>query len=875
MSNTGKLIIGVLCLGISASSASAQLRLAPPEDSRGPAAGPPSGGGGPRGSAGTYQRDDGEIDTSLGGITGELCWIHAFATQGGSARITSVSTGWSNYLSSGMPGRIFIWEDPNDDGIPNDAILLHQEAVTVQNPCPQYPAVCSVVEYTLSTPVTVTGGFFVGASAQMSSTTYPAPIDRDSGEPLGQVWYDFDTGTFDPNSLANASDFNVNFASGGVWLLRARGTAIDVGYQGHLALNGTPVDGVADVEFTLFDASSGGAQIGAPAVVSGVAVTDGLFSVAVPFEGALFDGGPRYFAVRVAYPAGGSFAALSPRQPVAAAPYAQRALAVSWSCIDDIPAGFADGTDDAGSTLDASDGSPTGVVSVDADGRVLVSGPIRTAGSGTLLYCATNDVGNPSGDGLRLRLDPSFFVGSAEAFVFEKTDSSAAPDGGIAFVNTGSDGIVDTAMVIRGDGRIGIGLNAPTAKLHIGGTAGTDGLRFPDGTLQTTAFPGGTVGDITGVTAGTGLTGGGTSGNVTLNVDFAGSGAASTVARSDHAHSSLDAADGSPVQVVAVDAAGQVGIGTSSPGATLTVQGPADTGDIWIRPTNAGGNSDIKMTENVSGASGMLLRYNGLSNLLEIIGLQSGAENPAPTISVGRGTSSGVDIANSLTVGGNIGVGTTAPATILHLAKADSPTIRIQDNGTTPVTYHIGVATSDNTLRIAETGVADRILITQTTGLVGIARNPTANRLEVEGNASKTAAGSWLANSDRRIKTDVTTISSALETLDKLRMVRFRYTEQYRAAHPAIEDREYLNVIAQEFAQAFPEWVQSSGEKLPDGSDILQVDTYPITIYTAAAVQELHRKLAERDARISALEERLQRIENSLAAQPSAFGTRR
>jgi len=43
-------------------------------------------------------------------------------------------------------------------------------------------------------------------------------------------------------------------------------------------------------------------------------------------------------------------------------------------------------------------------------------------------------------------------------------------------------------------------------------------------------------GTITGVTAGTGLSGGGTSGTVALDVNFAGSGGAATASRSDHSH---------------------------------------------------------------------------------------------------------------------------------------------------------------------------------------------------------------------------------------------------------------------------------------------------------------------------------------------------
>jgi hypothetical protein len=58
-------------------------------------------------------------------------------------------------------------------------------------------------------------------------------------------------------------------------------------------------------------------------------------------------------------------------------------------------------------------------------------------------------------------------------------------DGGTATIfGNGTSG--EVARVTSG-GSLGIGTTAPTAKLHVAGTAGTDGIKFPDGTLQTTA----------------------------------------------------------------------------------------------------------------------------------------------------------------------------------------------------------------------------------------------------------------------------------------------------------------------------------------------------------------------------------------------------
>ena len=150
------------------------------------------------------------------------------------------------------------------------------------------------------------------------------------------------------------------------------------------------------------------------------------------------------------------------------------------------------------------------------------------------------------------------------------------------------------------------------------------------------------------------------------------------------------------------------------------------------------------------------------------------------------------------------------------------------------------------------------------TGNVGIQRTPANYALEVNGNAWKSTGSSWLTSSDRRIKTDIESINGALEKIDQVRLVDFRYTADYLAAHPEIEDRRYPNVIAQEFQQVFPDDVKGSGQRLPDGSEILLVDTYPLTIYSAAAIQELHRENRLLKKKLSDQEQRLRKLEEIL-----------
>lgn len=70
---------------------------------------------------------------------------------------------------------------------------------------------------------------------------------------------------------------------------------------------------------------------------------------------------------------------------------------------------------------------------------------------------------------------------TANAFKAKGVTGAAAPISGSSYwASNGTD-------VWRAIGNVGIGTTSPTAKLEIGGTAGVDGIKFPDGTTLTTA----------------------------------------------------------------------------------------------------------------------------------------------------------------------------------------------------------------------------------------------------------------------------------------------------------------------------------------------------------------------------------------------------
>ena len=117
-------------------------------------------------------------------------------------------------------------------------------------------------------------------------------------------------------------------------------------YQGRLNDGGRPANGTYDFRFKLYDAQTGGHQIGSTVGRDDVEVRDGFFVVYLDFGSGAFDGEARWLEVAVRPgDSTGSFTVLSPRQPIVAVPYALYSLAAPWNGLTGVPAGFADGVD--------------------------------------------------------------------------------------------------------------------------------------------------------------------------------------------------------------------------------------------------------------------------------------------------------------------------------------------------------------------------------------------------------------------------------------------------------------------------------------------------------------------------------------------------
>jgi hypothetical protein len=111
-------------------------------------------------------------------------------------------------------------------------------------------------------------------------------------------------------------------SSFGLVVMMALACAQPFTYQGLLKQSGTPANGTYDFEFALFNAPTGGTQVGSTLTINDLNVQNGLFTVELNF-GSVWDGSPRYLEIRLRPGTStGSYQQLLPRVKINPTPYA-------------------------------------------------------------------------------------------------------------------------------------------------------------------------------------------------------------------------------------------------------------------------------------------------------------------------------------------------------------------------------------------------------------------------------------------------------------------------------------------------------------------------------------------------------------------------
>jgi hypothetical protein len=174
--------------------------------------------------------------------------------------------------------------------------------------------------------------------------------------------------------------------------------------------------------------------------------------------------------------------------------------------------------------------------------------------------------------------------------------------------------------------------------------------------------------------------------------------------------------------------------------------------------------------------------------------------------------------------GGNVGIGTSAPGSLLTVGRADgtipaelllNPSTTANEGGQLVfkrslvgstldwIMDQYGTTSSDARLRIFAGSSEMNGLIIKENGFIGMGNINPSVRLQVAGDI---IANSIAGSSDARFKTNVRSISSPLEKVKSLRGVYFNW-DQKSFPNKDFSDKTELGFIAQEVEKVLPEVV--------------------------------------------------------------------
>lgn len=290
---------------------------------------------------------------------------------------------------------------------------------------------------------------------------------------------------------------------------------------------------------------------------------------------------------------------------------------------------------------------------------------------------------------------------------------------------------------------------------------------------------------------------------------------------------------GAPTNSLYVSASGQLGLRTATPALDVhasTGNTPAfrleqsSAGGFTAQTWDIGSNEANFFVRDVTNSSRLPLR------------IRPGA----PT--------SSVDIAAS----GNVGFGTASPAAALHVMRTDgSAQVLVQEaSGTAAQRTLLNLANNGPATLRFTTAAATGWDMTAGTALTLATQGAGTPQFTLAANGNLAITGTLSTGSSRTLKTGIEPINgtSLLEKVLSLPLYHWRYT-----ASPAQE--RHVGPMAEDFRKIF-----QLGQ---DDKSLAPGDLAGVTL---GAVQELARKVTEREADIAAIKARISLLEAQMAA---------
>ncbi|MBI4546405.1 MAG: tail fiber domain-containing protein [Ignavibacteriae bacterium] len=195
---------------------------------------------------------------------------------------------------------------------------------------------------------------------------------------------------------------------------------------------------------------------------------------------------------------------------------------------------------------------------------------------------------------------------------------------------------------------------------------------------------------------------------------------------------------------------------------------------------------------------------------------------------------------------GNVGIGTTSPATLLNLQQPSSiGALQISRTGFTDARFTLSSnAAGNSVLGVGIPGTAFQTTFELSSGNVGIGTTSPSAKLHVNGTAGNNT-GVWSNLSDRRLKKDIEPIHNALEIVTQLQGVTFRWKDPKKDA----EFGRVRGLIAQEVEKVIPEWVKTD----PDGYK--RIEPIGVDALLIEAIKDQQKEIEELRAMVKSLVE--------------------